>query len=197
MRRQPRAALVPVERTWDAESVFASVEAWEAELEPSSRTSPVSRRIAGRLARGRMTARTRSRRATTSSGGEPRRRLRIRDRRVRSGHDEPGCRRSLGRAQSLPARSRRRPRSSSPNCSRSDSDRVLEWSRRNAGFAPYAHYFDDLFRRGEHVRSSEVEELLGHAGRRASRRLRRRTAASSTATSSSRPRRERPARRRR
>ncbi len=40
-------------------------------------------------------------------------------------------------------------------------DRLLEWSEGNPALAPYGHYLDDLFRRGEHVRSSEVEELLG------------------------------------
>jgi oligoendopeptidase F len=38
-------------------------------------------------------------------------------------------------------------------------DRLGEWS--DAALEPYDHYLDDLFRRGEHVRSSEVEELLG------------------------------------
>ncbi|HUH99118.1 MAG TPA: M3 family oligoendopeptidase, partial [Anaerolineales bacterium] len=36
-----------------------------------------------------------------------------------------------------------------------------EWMRRDAKLAVYAHFFDDLFRKQAHVRTGEVEELLG------------------------------------
>jgi len=36
-----------------------------------------------------------------------------------------------------------------------------EWSQLKPELAVYAQYFDDLFRKQEHVRSTEVEELLG------------------------------------
>ncbi len=38
-----------------------------------------------------------------------------------------------------------------------------QWLRDEPRLQPYAHYFDDLFRRQQHVRSAEVEELLGLA----------------------------------
>lgn len=37
-----------------------------------------------------------------------------------------------------------------------------QWLSEHAPLAPYRHYIDDLFRKQEHVRSSEVEELLGN-----------------------------------
>ncbi|MBI5958115.1 MAG: oligoendopeptidase F [Chloroflexi bacterium] len=38
---------------------------------------------------------------------------------------------------------------------------ITRWLSEESRLTPYAHYFDDLFRRGEHVRSAEVEEILG------------------------------------
>jgi oligoendopeptidase F len=43
-------------------------------------------------------------------------------------------------------------------------DRLAEWEAVEPGLGVYAHYFDDLFRRQAHVRSPEVEEVLGLAG---------------------------------
>lgn len=38
---------------------------------------------------------------------------------------------------------------------------LTEWMARKSRLQMYAHYFDNLFRKQKHVRSSEVEELLG------------------------------------
>ncbi|MGE5643405.1 MAG: oligoendopeptidase F, partial [Byssovorax cruenta] len=40
-------------------------------------------------------------------------------------------------------------------------EKVDEWMAQNEKLAIYKHYFDDLFRKQAHVRSAEVEELLG------------------------------------
>jgi oligoendopeptidase F len=42
-------------------------------------------------------------------------------------------------------------------------DKLDEWMGQSEKLAVYRHYFDDLFRRQEHVRSAEVEEILGLA----------------------------------
>jgi len=39
--------------------------------------------------------------------------------------------------------------------------KLNEWIEQESKLAGYAHYFDNLFRKQEHVRSAEVEELLG------------------------------------
>jgi oligoendopeptidase F len=39
--------------------------------------------------------------------------------------------------------------------------KLREWMQQDAQLAIHAHSFDDLFRRQAHVRSGEVEELLG------------------------------------
>lgn len=41
------------------------------------------------------------------------------------------------------------------------SDRLNEWMAENAELAAYRHAIEDLFRRQAHVRSAEVEEILG------------------------------------
>lgn len=40
-------------------------------------------------------------------------------------------------------------------------EKLNEWMTQNEKLAPYRHYFDDLFRGQKHVRSAEVEEILG------------------------------------
>jgi oligoendopeptidase F len=41
------------------------------------------------------------------------------------------------------------------------SEKLNEWMAENAGLAAYRHAIEDLFRRQAHVRSAEVEEILG------------------------------------
>lgn len=40
-------------------------------------------------------------------------------------------------------------------------EKIARWSDETPALKPYAHYFDNLFRKQEHVRSQEVEEVLG------------------------------------
>ncbi|NWG35954.1 MAG: oligoendopeptidase F [Chloroflexi bacterium] len=40
-------------------------------------------------------------------------------------------------------------------------DRLEQWMRESSNLAVYRHFFDDLFRQQAHVRSAEVEEILG------------------------------------
>jgi oligoendopeptidase F len=40
-------------------------------------------------------------------------------------------------------------------------DKLREWMNQEPGLAVYSHSFDDLFRKQAHIRSGEVEELLG------------------------------------
>ena len=42
-----------------------------------------------------------------------------------------------------------------------DSETLHRWLRENTRLATYSHYFDDLVRQQAHIRSPEVEELLG------------------------------------
>ncbi len=156
---QPRSA-VPVERTWDAASVFATVQAWDAELETLDADIPGVEAFRGRLAEGAS--------VTIEA-------LAIRDDLTRrlgrvfmyavidwsvDTTDQEAVGR-YGRAQAAVAQVTAAVSFIEPELLELGLDRLLEWSESNRALAPYGHYLEDLFRRGEHVRSSEVEELLG------------------------------------
>jgi oligoendopeptidase F len=155
----PRSAL-PVDRTWDAESVYASVEEWEAALDAVVSDLGGLEVLAGRLAD--------SPEATIDA-------LSRRDdlmRRVNRVYVYPyleyavdrtdqGAVGRLGRAQTAYARVLAAASFIEPELLAVGRDRLAEWSDGDPALDPYAHYLDDLFRRGQHVRSSEVEELLG------------------------------------
>ena len=155
----PRSA-VPVDRTWDAASVFPSADAWEEEVEALVASLPGVRSFEGRLAEGA---------AVTLQALQARDDL---SRRV--GHvytyagvgyavdttDQGGIAR-YGRAQAAIAQVAAAVSFVEPELLELGRERLLMWSEAEPALEPYAHYFDDLFRRGEHVRSSEVEELLG------------------------------------
>jgi oligoendopeptidase F len=156
---QPRSA-VPVEHTWDAESVFATVGDWEAALDALVADLPALEAFAGRLAEGAST--------TVEA-------LAARDDLMRRlGHvfvyagigwavettDQEAVGR-YGRAQTAFGQVLAAASFVEPELLALGRDRLRELSEEEPALAPYEHYFDDLFRRGEHVRSSEVEELLG------------------------------------
>ena len=155
----PRSA-VPVERTWDAESVFATVEAWEAELEALLGDLSGLEEFRGRLAEGASV--TVAALAATDD-------LMWRLGRVYAyaalgwaveTTDQEAVAR-YGRAQGAYAQVLAAASFIEPELLEVGRDRLLEWSEAEPALAPYRHYLDDLLRRGAHVRSAEVEELLG------------------------------------
>jgi oligoendopeptidase F len=155
----PRSA-VPLERTWDPTSVFSSVDAWLAELEAVLVALPELEAFAGRLDEGAPVLIE----ALAVRDALMRRRGRVL---VYAGlewavdttnQDAVG---RHGRAQAMVARVDAAASFVEPELLASGRERLQEWSRENAALEPYHHYLDDLFRRGEHVRSAEVEEVLG------------------------------------
>ena len=158
--RTPPRGEVPVERTWDAASVFPTVAEWEAEVEAVLADLPRLQRFGGRLAEGPT---------VTIEALGTRDAL---DRRVGrifayagvsyavETTDPEGVAR-YGRARTLVAELATASAFVEPELLALGHDRLLEWSEAHAELLQYGHYFDDLFRRGEHIRSTEVEELLG------------------------------------
>jgi oligoendopeptidase F len=156
---QPRSA-VPVDRTWDAASVFATVESWEAELDAVVADLSGLEAFAGRLAEGPSA----TIQALAARDDLMRRLGKIYtyagvDYAVDTTDQEAVAR--FGRAQALVAQVAAAVSFIEPELLDLGRDRLLEWSEADLALGPYGHYLDDLFRRGEHVRSSEVEELLG------------------------------------
>ena len=156
---QPRSA-IPVDRTWDAASAFATVEAWEAELDAVIADLPGLEAFAGRLAEGATTTIQ-----ALAARDDLMRRLgqvfmyAVVDYAVET--TEPEAIARYGRAQAVVAQVAAAAAFVEPELLGLGRDRLLEWSEGASALAPYDHYLDDLFRRGEHVRSTEVEELLG------------------------------------
>jgi oligoendopeptidase F len=155
----PRSA-VPVERTWDAASVFPTVEAWEAELDAVVGGLGALEAFGGRLAEGPT---------VTIEALAARDELMRRLGRVYSyailewavdTTDQDAVAR-YGRAQGVLAQVEAAASFVEPELLEIGRERMREWSDANPELEPYGHYLDDLFRRGEHVRSPEVEQLLG------------------------------------
>ena len=155
----PRSA-VPVERTWDAESVFATTALWAAELEAVVADLPTMEAFAGRLAEGPSVTID-----ALAARDELIRRLgqvfvyAYIDYSVETTDQDAVAR--FGRAQSVYGQVLAAVSFVEPELLAIGRDRLLDWAGGEPALAPYEHYLDDLFRRGEHVRSSEVEELLG------------------------------------
>ena len=159
IRTPPRSEL-PVERTWNAESVFATVADWEAEVEAILSDLPGLQAYEGRLAEGAE---------PTIAALAARDAL---DRRVGPVFlyasigqavetTDPDAVARSGRARALYAQVAAAAAFIEPELLAIGHERLLEWTADHPELLPYGHYLDDLFRRGEHVRSTEVEELLG------------------------------------
>ena len=159
----PPRSEVPVERTWDAASVFAATEEWEAALEAALADLPGLEAFAGRLGEGA---------SVTAEALAARDDL---ERRV--GHvlvyaaigyavdtTQQDAVARYGRAVGVVAQVEAAAAFIEPELLGIGRQRLREWTDDIPALLPYGHYLDDLFRRGDHVRSSEVEELLGLLG---------------------------------
>jgi oligoendopeptidase F len=155
----PRSA-VPVDRTWDAASVFATVADWEAEVEALLADVTRIGELSGRLAEGPEVTLE----ALAARDDLTRRLGHVYvyaglEYAVDTTNQDAVAR--FGRGESVGGQVAAAVSFIEPELLAIGRERLLEWSEADTAFAPYAHYLDDLFRRGEHVRSTEVEELLG------------------------------------
>ncbi len=151
---------VPVERTWNAESVFPSVEAWEAELEAVHADLPSLSRFAGRLAEAPSVLRE----ALAAREGLSARADRVSvyaylAYAVETKNAEAVER--LGRALSLRAALASGISFYAPEMIGIGAERLRAWLGEDEELAVYAHHVDDLLRLEPHVRSGDVEEALG------------------------------------
>jgi oligoendopeptidase F len=155
----PRDA-APVERTWDAGSVFASVDAWEAELEAILADLPSLSRFAGRLGEGpSVLAEALAEREQLSSRASRVAVYADLGYAVETTNADAVTRR--GQALSMRAAVAAATSFLQPELVELGKERLLAWQGEDAALAVYAHHFDDLFRQAPHVRSGEVEEVLG------------------------------------
>ena len=156
---RPRSE-IPVEHTWDAASVFPTDQAWELAFRQIDETLPPLQRFAGRLGEGP---------ATLADWFEKVQDLYRTVRQVvvyaQLGHtadtmDQDASAR-VDRARGLLARATSATAFGDPEIVSIGFERLRQWLREEPRLRIYGHYIDRLERRQAHLRSPEVETLLG------------------------------------
>jgi oligoendopeptidase F len=156
----PLHSEIPEKYTWNAPSVFASVEAWETEFKQVSEQLAAAARFQSRLADG----------ATLLTQA-----LETRDRLLQrvftlavyaemaaavDSNDQTAVAMS-SRAGSLVGQALSAYAFVDPEVIAIGQTTLAGWLKNEPRLATYAFYFENLFRRQAHVRSAEVEEVLG------------------------------------
>jgi oligoendopeptidase F len=160
--RLPNRSEIDPQYTWNAESVFASIEAWEKEYASLAASLPGLRSFQGRLAEGPAVLLE----ARTAIETLEQRLWRLA---VYSGMDSAvdtanqAATERDSRVQGLFGQFLAAIGYVQPELLAIGLPTLRQWMADEPRLALYAHYFDDLCRRSDHVRSAEVEELLGLA----------------------------------
>jgi oligoendopeptidase F len=151
---------VEKQHTWNSESVFANEAAWEAELRSVLAGIADVRKFQGRLGESpavllqALTARdqlgVRAQRVYMYAGFAQA--VDTTNQQAAGMHSQAGS--MFGQVAAALA-------FFAPELIDVGHDKLRQWMQQDAGLAAYAHSLDDLFRRRAHVRSPEVEELLG------------------------------------
>ena len=156
----PSRSEIAPEYTWNAESVFASAQAWEAELEQIAQETPSFERFRGKLGEGpsvlveALDVREELRRRTAVV-------------QVYAGMayavdtQNQGAAANSSRAETLVGHVQGDVAFVEPELLAIGSATLEAWMRAEPRLAVYRHSIADLFRKQAHVRSAEVEELLG------------------------------------
>ena len=158
--RVPLRSEIPAQYTWNAPSVFESVDAWQAAFEAAEQDIAAFARFKGRLGEGA---------ALLAEALTAYQDLRQQVGKVRvyamMSHsvemtDQDAARMS-SKAQGLSAKARAVTSFLDPELLAIGKEMLRQWVAQTPELSYLAHYIDDLFRQQEHVRSAEVEEVLG------------------------------------
>ena len=159
----PARSEVPVEQTWDLQSIFASHTDWEAACQQINNLLPQLSAYQGRLSAGPQTLLEYLRllqEAGTLMGKVST---------YASNHyavdtkDQAAAARA-GQVRSLGARFGAATAFANPELMAIGFDRLRQWIAETPEMAYLAHFIDQLERRQSHVRSGEVEEVLALTG---------------------------------
>ncbi len=156
----PLRSAIPAEDTWDTASVYPSDAAWESELDAVAQALPDLKRFQGRLGESP---------ATLKSFLETSLDLTLRARKVYLYANmfrdvdtgDAAAAAKYDRAIGLNAQVGAAASFGEPELLAIDPATLRGWSAAGQPLELYAQYFDALQQRREHVRSAEVEELLG------------------------------------
>lgn len=146
--------------TWNAESVFKSAKAWEAELKAVIDEAPNVKKHEGKLGEspeallaGMKAIEALIHRAQTVFMYAQF------EYAVDTTNQAAGA--MVGKAQGMYGQIAAATSFLNPELLQIGKEKLETWMNGNKELAVYRHYVDDLFRQQEHVRSSEVEEILG------------------------------------
>lgn len=162
MTTLPPRSDVPVAQTWNAESVYESAEAWEAERQAISRDLDSLKKYPGTLGTGP---------AVLADWLEAEARMFRRVNRLYfyasmsqsvDTTDQKAMARA-GQAGSLYSQFMAVTSFAEPEILAIGETTIRQWVRADPRLRVYDHFFADLFRQQEHVRSGEVEEVLALA----------------------------------
>jgi oligoendopeptidase F len=149
----------PIESQWDVDHVFPSWEAWAAEVEAVKGLIPRVESFRGRLGEGPD---------VLADWLEVSSEVRRRAMRLRLypymytvvDATDTQAKGNLGQVMGLIAQLMAAGAFADPEML-ALGDQLLTWAKDNERLAIYAHHFDDLLRQKKHVRSPEVEAILG------------------------------------
>jgi len=160
MHAVPPRSEVPVQYTWNVERVFPSDDAWEEELESISQMLPDLERFQGHVGESPQTLLewriayedVMRRLGLVFLYAGMRHNVDTRDQTAKAAFD---------RANGLQSRVLAATAFAEPEILAIGFDTLRRWMEEEPELALYRHYFDRLESRQEHVRSAEVEEILG------------------------------------
>jgi oligoendopeptidase F len=151
---------VPQEYRWNEESVFPSVEAWEAEAKALPETLAELDQVRGKLGEGPEKLRQALELIIELIKRAGRLYLYAYLKQAVNNTD-PAAARLVGQAQGLFGRTLASISFLDPELLAVGKDTLDRWLESDPELSVYLHYVEDLFRKQEHVRSPEIEELLG------------------------------------
>jgi oligoendopeptidase F len=156
----PRRSEIPTEHTWDIQSLFSSDVAWEAELERVQTALPELAKFKGKLSQSPGTLADWFE-ASADAGTRMGRVYLYANLLHDADMGDPRAKARLDRATGLLAQASAATAFAEPELIAMGFDTLTGWAAEEPRLEIYRHYFDRLERRQEHVRSAEVEEVLG------------------------------------
>ncbi len=159
----PHRSEVPTEETWNLESIFATSEKWQENFENVLALLPEIEKYQGKLSENPQ---------TLLEGIQVFEKISIPGMQVYVyaglaasvdvGDQDAAAR--FGQARGLLAKVRTATAFVEPEVMAIGFDVLEKWTKEDPQLAIYNHYFDQLKKRGDHVRSPEVEEVIAMVG---------------------------------
>lgn len=155
----PARSEIKKEETWNLESIYPDLESWQQARQELEQTLPELESFQGSLAEspGRLIEGLKLREKVIRQARQVGM-YALLDSAVDMTHQEKLAR--SGQGQSLMSRTAAAVSFFEPEIMTLGMDTLEDWMEKESDLAEYGHYFEDLERQKQHVRSAEVEEVL-------------------------------------